>query len=318
MDAIWIHLDGQRYGPYPPAQVTAMLTEGLVPADADVWWPAACRWVKAEELHVAATSSVAVAVPAGVAAAAVPAGVAAATVPAGVAAATVPAPGCAPTPDSHHSPDGHLVIPVPGQPHRPRPHLHMLERASYAGRSDETNHLAFAAVAAALAALVVSWVPALTGVTLLFAAAAVVVAVAALVSVTRGAPGRGMALAGLAVAVVSAVLALAVQATFGAPQDAGTAQAQTTGTSPVKIILADAVPSRATTVLQAQLFNSGDETVDGGMFTVEATIDRSVVGQTTEAVPVLQPGQSATVRVVFLDTLPPATQYRVTKVTTLP
>lgn len=323
MDAIWIHMEGQRYGPYPPAQVAALLADDLVPADADVWWPPAGAWVKAVELHVGVPEASRQPVTVG----------AAASVAIPVAAPAEPAL----LGDAPGSAGARVVVPdrvaagAPGQPatphrrlperpaaHRNWPHLPAPERAQHVGGGESPNAWAFTSAALGVAAVAVSWLPPMSTVAVIFAVLAVVVGAGVLLVVARGEPGRGMAIAGIVLAVAALGLWFAAGTLrAGSPAD-DAAQAQAPASSPVKITIGKAAPTAATTVMQAQVFNAGDKAVDGGMFTVEATLDGSVLAQTTQPLPPLVPGASAKARVVFLDTLPASAEYRVTKVTTLP
>lgn len=329
MDAIWILLEGQRHGPYPPAQAAVMLAAGIVPADADVWWPPAGAWVKARELHPAdevQPVGAAVGVTGSVGAAwAVPEdddpatalGSSGEVVSGGTAAVTVPTANNAPA-ASCTVPVRYLPRRLPTEPHhRHRPHLPTPERPQHVGGPDAPNAWAFTTFASGIAALSVFWWSPLTGVAMAFSGVALTVGAGVLVLVPRGEPGRRMAVFGLVSAVLAVALTLTLSTIVGStPADEPVATAA--ASSPVKIMLGQGVASKATTVVQAQVFNSGGEAVDGGLFTVEATLNGSVLAQATQPLPPLAPGASGTARVVFLESLPHGTEYRVTHVATLP
>lgn len=324
MDAIWILLEDQRYGPYPPAQVAAMLADGTIPADADVWWPPVGAWVKASELHVADRSPAALQ----------PAGAGAPTAAfdpgAGAGALAGPAPATGGVAPAAAASEQVVVHPVPAEqhlgrrlptrpapPHRHRPQLPTPEHAEHVGRPDPANPWAFTAVAAAVAALSVCWWAPLATVATVFAVVAFVVGAGVVVLGARGEPGRRMAATAMVIAAAAVALPLSLGAILGSSEEAAPVVAET-ASSPVKVTLGAGMPAKGTTVLQAQVYNSGDRQVDGGLFTVEATVKGGVVGQATQTLPALQAGGSGTARVVFLQTLPADAEYRVTKVTTLP
>lgn len=338
MDAIWILLEEQGYGPYPPAQVAAMLADGMVPAEADVWWPPAGAWVKASELRVAESEAAALqpvgagAPASGVERTPVPAmhphpAVAGWEVPPELVAGSLLSSGeggataagqqvvVHPVPAGQHV--GRRLPTRPAQPHRHRPHLPAPEHAQHVGGPDSANPWAFTAGAAGVAALAVCWWSPLATVAMVFAVAALIVGAGVLVMVPKGEPGRRMSVLAMVVAAAALVLPVTMGAIMGEPAS-GEPVVTDVASSPVKLTLGPGTPAKATTVLQAQVFNAGDQQVDGGLFTVEAEVKGAVMGQATQPLPPLAPGASGTARVVFLETLPPETEYRVTKVTTLP
>jgi hypothetical protein len=185
------------------------------------------------------------------------------------------------------------------------------------GHADAQNVWAFTAVASGLAALSVFWWSPLTAVAMVFAAVAFVLGTGVLVRVPRKEPGRGMAVFAMMSAVLAVALTVTLSTVLGPTSVSDPVQA-VEASSPVKITLGQAVPSKATTVVQAQVFNSGADAVEGGLFTVEATLNGSVLGQTTQPLPPLAPGASGKARAVFLEAYPAGTEYRVTTLSTLP
>lgn len=182
-----------------------------------------------------------------------------------------------------------------------------------------TNGWAVATLVAGIVALLVSWIPVVNMIAIGLATLAVVLAVPAFVMAGKGAGGKGLAIAGLVLAVLSVVAFFVVNKLFfdavGETVDRVATQSRQAKEG-IRVTFGEVRPgSREAT---ARVVNTNSVAILGGVLTVQAQdATGRVVDQTIVAIPRLAAGESAVIDMTFVDRLPRRARLVVSDLTVL-
>ena len=169
------------------------------------------------------------------------------------------------------------------------------------------NGLAVAAMVLGIIAVVLVWIPFLNTISLVLAIIAIALAIPGLIKANRVAKGKGQAIAGLVLAIVSGVGFFIVNAATVSAIDSTVTEINDVldATDEIDVTFGEASYDGFTTSVAVTVVNTSDE-ARSFIISVNASSPdgTTVYDSTTIATPTLAPGQTYQDEALFLDELP--------------